>query len=39
LLSGHAQRLVREALFCLVYALRPGSRAALLAQLEVRRPA
>jgi alkylation response protein AidB-like acyl-CoA dehydrogenase len=39
LLSGHAQRLVREALFCLVYALRPGSRAALLAQLDVRRPA
>ena len=37
LLSDHAQRLAREALFCLVYALRPGSRAALLAQLDIRR--
>ena len=36
LLSEHGQRLVREALFCLVYALRPDSRAALLGQL--RRP-
>ena len=33
LLDQHAQRLVREALFVLVYALRPGSRAALLARL------
>jgi acyl-CoA dehydrogenase-like protein len=33
LLVDHAQRLVREALFVLVYALRPGSRTALLAQL------
>jgi len=33
LLSDHAQRLAREALFGLVYALRPGSREALLAQL------
>ena len=32
--SEHSQRLLREALFCLVYALRPGSRAALLNQLE-----
>ena len=36
LIAEHAQRLVREALFCLVYALRPGSRAALLKQLELR---
>jgi alkylation response protein AidB-like acyl-CoA dehydrogenase len=34
LLSDHAQRLAREALFCLVYALRPGSREALLTQLQ-----
>ena len=33
LLDQHAQRLVREALFVLVYALRPGSRASLLARL------
>ena len=34
LLAEHAQRLAREALFVLVYALRPGSREALLAQFE-----
>ena len=34
LLAEHGQRLVREALFCLVYALRPDSRTALLAQLQ-----
>jgi Acyl-CoA dehydrogenase, N-terminal domain len=33
LLHEHAQRLVREALFTLVYALREGSRAAALSQL------
>ncbi|MDP9329031.1 MAG: acyl-CoA/acyl-ACP dehydrogenase [Actinomycetota bacterium] len=33
LLSEHAQRLAREALFVLVYALRPGSRAAALDRL------
>ncbi len=33
LLSDHAQRLAREALFVLVYALRPGSREALLVRL------
>ena len=33
LLSDHAQRLAREALFVLVYALRPASREALLSQL------
>lgn len=33
LLQGHAQRLAREALFCLVYALRPGSRSSVLALL------
>jgi alkylation response protein AidB-like acyl-CoA dehydrogenase len=33
LLSHHAQRLAREAIFILVYALRPGSRTAVLAQL------
>ena len=33
LLEEHAQRLVREALFVLVYALRPGSRSALLSML------
>jgi hypothetical protein len=31
LLADHAQRLAREALFAMAYALRPGSRAALLA--------
>ncbi len=36
LLSEHGQRLVREAMFCLVYSLRPNSRAALLAQLQQR---
>ena len=34
LLAHNAQRLAREALFTLVYALRPGSRAALLARLR-----
>jgi alkylation response protein AidB-like acyl-CoA dehydrogenase len=33
LLDDHAQRLMREAFFVLVYALRPESRAALLARL------
>jgi hypothetical protein len=33
LASSHAQRLVREALFVLVYALRPGSRVAALERL------
>lgn len=33
LLDEHAQRLAREALFALVYALRPGSRAAVLERL------
>ncbi len=33
LVDDHAQRLAREALFVLVYALRPGSRDALLARL------
>lgn len=33
LLGDHAQRLAREALFVLVYALRPGSRDALLGRL------
>jgi len=33
LAADHAQRLAREALFALVYALRPGSRDALLARL------
>jgi alkylation response protein AidB-like acyl-CoA dehydrogenase len=33
LLDDHAQRLAREALFVLVYALRPGSRDALLSRL------
>ena len=32
LLTEHAQRLAREALFTLVYALRPGARQAALAQ-------
>ena len=35
LLADHAQRLMREAMFALVYALRPGSRDALLARLGV----
>jgi alkylation response protein AidB-like acyl-CoA dehydrogenase len=34
LLQNHAQRLAREALFVLVYALRAGSRAAVLAHLR-----
>ncbi|HUJ92531.1 MAG TPA: acyl-CoA dehydrogenase family protein [Gaiellaceae bacterium] len=34
LLDDHAQRLAREALFVLVYALRPGSREALLGRLD-----
>jgi alkylation response protein AidB-like acyl-CoA dehydrogenase len=34
LVADHAQRLVREALFALVYALRPGARDALLVQLR-----
>ena len=34
LVTDHAQRLVREALFGLVYALRPNSRDALLANLR-----
>ena len=33
LVTDHAQRLAREALFVLVYALRPGSRDALLGRL------
>jgi hypothetical protein len=33
LLGDHAQRLWREALFVLIYALRPASRDALLARL------
>jgi hypothetical protein len=33
LASSHAQLLAREALFVLVYALRPDSRAAALARL------
>ena len=33
LAAGHAQLLAREALFTLVYALRPASRAALLGTL------
>jgi hypothetical protein len=33
LADDHAQRLAREALFTLVYALRPASRAALLTKL------
>jgi alkylation response protein AidB-like acyl-CoA dehydrogenase len=36
LLEEHAQRLVREAMFVLVYALRPGSRDAALATLGAR---
>jgi alkylation response protein AidB-like acyl-CoA dehydrogenase len=34
LVADHAQRLIREALFGLVYALRPGSRDAVLVQLR-----
>jgi alkylation response protein AidB-like acyl-CoA dehydrogenase len=34
LMDGHPQRLYREALFGLVYALRPGSRASVLEELE-----
>lgn len=37
LVDSHAQRLAREALFTLVYALRPGSRDALLGRLGGRR--
>src|SRR6266487_155398 len=33
LAADHAQRLAREAIFTLIYALRPESRAALLARL------
>jgi alkylation response protein AidB-like acyl-CoA dehydrogenase len=36
LLADHAQRLAREAFFTLVYALRPGSRHALLAHFGAR---
>ncbi len=36
LLSEHAQRLVRESLFCLVYALRADARAALLGRFTRR---
>ena len=40
LLRGeHPQRLAREALFCLAYALRPGSRESLLATLTRGGPA
>jgi hypothetical protein len=35
LLESHAQRLAREALFALVYALRPGSKQAVLERLGV----
>lgn len=34
LTSSHPQRLAREAMFALVYALRPASRSALLTRLE-----
>lgn len=37
LVGDHAQRLIREALFGLVYALRPGSRDAVLVQLRATR--
>jgi hypothetical protein len=33
LVADHGQRLAREAMFTLVYALRPESRAALLSRL------
>jgi hypothetical protein len=36
LAADHAQRLAREALFTLVYALRPASKDALLARLQTR---
>lgn len=38
LAGGHAQRLVREALFTEVYALRPASKDALLARLGAAEP-
>jgi alkylation response protein AidB-like acyl-CoA dehydrogenase len=38
LVAEHGQRLAREAMFILVYALRPASRAALLARLGVPEP-
>jgi alkylation response protein AidB-like acyl-CoA dehydrogenase len=38
LLSNHTQRLAREALFCVVYALPAGSRKELLAQLGATSP-
>jgi alkylation response protein AidB-like acyl-CoA dehydrogenase len=38
LVTEHGQRLAREAMFMLVYALRPASRAALLARLGVPEP-
>jgi alkylation response protein AidB-like acyl-CoA dehydrogenase len=38
LVTEQGQRLAREALFALVYALRPGSRDALLARLGAREP-
>ena len=38
LVTEHGQRLAREAMFILVYALRPASRAALLARLGVPEP-
>jgi hypothetical protein len=37
LVADHAQLLARDALFTLVYALRPESRAALLSTLAARR--
>jgi alkylation response protein AidB-like acyl-CoA dehydrogenase len=38
LVTEHGQRLAREAMFMLVYALRPASRTALLARLGVPEP-
>ena len=38
LVTEHGQRLAREAMFALVYALRPGSRDALLARLGATGP-
>jgi alkylation response protein AidB-like acyl-CoA dehydrogenase len=38
LVTEHGQRLAREAMFALVYALRPGSRDALLARLGAAGP-
>ena len=35
LVADHAQRLMREAMFTLVYALRPASRTAVLVSLGV----